>query len=373
MTTPSPTPALPPPPGETSDFSNPPSLVRANDIAIGVAVPLATMFFFLRVYVRIWVKRTWIFEDWLALTAWVGTIALAVVGAVTMAHNGGKHEWDLDPAQVREASYWFNVTTINYGVTICIAKLAVLCYYRRVFYPLRHNPYDIGILCLIVLLILFYTATTIVKIVECVPRAKIFDPSIPGTCINTPMLLDVSGLFNTVTDVIVLCLPVKAVWNMNLRLKKKMIVVMVFTFGLCAPVFSLIGFTVRLQGNRNPDKTWVQPNIIMWGLAEVTTGVLCVSFPELAPLLKRKRHGPSNSIVNGQYLHGGRMPQKQTGHSLSTVVSHGIGQLESGAYIELADRSLHDIGSTARNGDSATNQQQRLGGILITQEVRIES
>ncbi|KAI1243895.1 hypothetical protein MGN70_013762 [Eutypa lata] len=265
MATSSLTPASPPPPGVTSNFENPESLVRVNYIAMGVAIPLTTVFFTLRAYTRIWIKQTWIFEDWLALIAWIGTIALCGTGGATMAHHGGKHEWDITTAEAHEAFWWFNIASIHYGVTICIAKLAVLCLYRRVFSPLRWSPFDISIVFLIVLLVLFYTATTIAKIWECVPRAKIFDPTIPGTCIDTPLVLNISGFFNTTTDVVILFLPLKAVWNMNMKLKKKIIVVLVFTFGLCAPGFSLAGSLVRLRGSSSPDKTWVQPEIIMWG------------------------------------------------------------------------------------------------------------
>lgn len=85
---------------------------------------------------------------------------------------------------------------------------------------------------MIVLLILFYTSTTLVKIFACNPRAKIWDPKLPGECVNIPMLLNTSGLFNTVTDFIILLLPVKAIWNMNMKRQKKIVVVLVFTFGL---------------------------------------------------------------------------------------------------------------------------------------------
>ncbi|KAI1371992.1 hypothetical protein F4677DRAFT_433680 [Hypoxylon crocopeplum] len=368
-----PTPALPPPPGETSNFENPPSLAQANNIAMGVAIPLTTIFFFLRVYVRIWIKRAWTLEDWLALTAYIGTISFCGVGAATMAHNGGKHEWDITAAQAQEASYWFNVASIHYGITVCIAKLAVLFLYRRVFSPIHRSLFDICIVFLIVLLCLFYTATTIVKIWECVPRSKIFDNKIPGSCINTPWLLNVSGLFNTVTDFIILFLPVKAVWNMRLQFRQKATVVLVFTFGLCGPVFSLVGFIVRLQGSDNPDKTWVQPDIIMWGLAECTTGVLCVSFPELGPLLRRKRPGPSASIVNGRYLHDDKSFRRQHGHGFSAVITHSMRKLESDPYIELDERDLYDVRGAAQSGHNAHDQQQRPGGIAVTQEVRVDS
>jgi hypothetical protein len=59
-----------------------------------------------------------------------------------------------------------------------------------------------------------------------------FTPSIPGHCIDTPALLNTSGIFNTVTDFILVLLPVRAVWHMNMNFKKKVMVVLAFTFGL---------------------------------------------------------------------------------------------------------------------------------------------
>ncbi|ROW04910.1 hypothetical protein VPNG_07044 [Cytospora leucostoma] len=292
-------PALPPPPGTTPNPQHPATLKESMNIAMAVAIPLTTIFFLLRTFVRIWIKRQWICEDWLALIAWVGTIAFCGTGAATMAHHGGQHEWDITIAQAREASYWFNVASIHYGITICIAKLAVLLLYRRVFSPYRWSPFDIGVISLIILLVLFYIATNLTKIWECIPREKIWDTSIPGHCIDTPMLLNVSGLFNTITDFIIVFLPVRAVWNLNMKLKNKVMVVLAFTFGLCAPAFSLMGSIVRIRGTKNPDKTWVQPDIVMWGLAELTTGVLCVSFPEMGVLFKKKtwsRKEPSTAI-----------------------------------------------------------------------------
>ncbi|KAK6063966.1 integral membrane protein [Seiridium cupressi] len=277
-----PTPVLPAPPGQTSNFENPPSLVGAMNIAMAVAIPLTCFLFGIRTYVRLHIRRTWIVEDWLALVAWIGTVSFCGVGAGTMAHYGGRDGWDITATQAQEASYWFNVASIHYGITICIAKLAVLYLYRRVFSPHRWSPFDISIVFMIVLLILFYTAFNIVKIWECVLREKIFNPNIPGSCVDTPTLLNVSGIFNTVTDFIILLLPVKAVWKMNIKAKEKITVILAFTFGLrstfwypmaqlatdirrSAPAFSLAGTIVRIQGSSNPDKTWVQPDIIMWG------------------------------------------------------------------------------------------------------------
>jgi hypothetical protein len=110
--------------------------------------------------------------------------------------------------------------------------VTVLQVYRRVFSPHRWSPFDISIVAMAVFLLLFHISTTLVKIFECNPREKIYDSDVHGTCINIPVLFTTIGVINTITDIVILLLPVKAVWGMKLQFKKKVIVVLVFTFGL---------------------------------------------------------------------------------------------------------------------------------------------
>lgn len=187
-----------------------------------------------------------------------------------MAHHGGEHQWDMTHSQAQQAFYvrrqhpcptgalvvcdevngrakivedkqnktltralkWFNVARIIYGITICMAKLAILSLYRRVFSGYPRSPFDITVIRLMVLLVLFYLATVIIKICECLPRARIWDPSVPGHCIDMSMVLNVGGIFNTVTDLILVIMPFKAVWNSKLKLKQKAYVILAFTFGM---------------------------------------------------------------------------------------------------------------------------------------------
>jgi hypothetical protein len=230
--TPTFTPALNPPLGVTSNPDHPASLVQLANIAIGVALPLVTIFFILRTYVRIFVKRTWILEDVLVTIAWAGTVAYCGIMRVTMARHGGEHAWDLTATEFHEASYWFNVASIEYGVIIGITKLAVLCLYRRVFSPHRWSWFDISIITLIVFLVGFYTSTTFVKIFECTPREKIWNTTLPGKCVEVKWILNISGGVNTVTDYLILLLPVHAVRGLQLPTTKRILVVLAFTFGL---------------------------------------------------------------------------------------------------------------------------------------------
>ena len=72
----------------------------------------------------------------------------------------------------------------------------------------------------------------LVKIWECVPRAKIWDRSIQGYCVNAASILDVSGFFNTVSDLLILLIPIRAVHALQMKRKRKAGVVAIFTVGL---------------------------------------------------------------------------------------------------------------------------------------------
>jgi hypothetical protein len=57
------TPAIPPPSGVLSNPDHPASLAHYSHLTTGICVPVITLFFVLRTYVRVFIKRTWAFED----------------------------------------------------------------------------------------------------------------------------------------------------------------------------------------------------------------------------------------------------------------------------------------------------------------------
>ncbi|KAI9168066.1 Acetolactate synthase-like protein [Paramyrothecium foliicola] len=341
------TPALDPPPGVTSNPDNPESLAPIASITIAICIPLVTIFFALRCYVRLFVKRTWIFEDYLVTLGWAGVVSYCGIMRGTMSHHGGKHGWDITKEESREAAFWFNAAAIHYGVMIAIAKLAVLWLYRRVFSPRRHSVFDIAIITLIVMTIGFYGITTFVKIFECSPRDRIWNKAVPGKCIQMKWVLNISGGFNTATDFIIMLLPVHAVWKLQIDPKRKGLVILAFTFGLCAPIFATIGFVVRIKNSGNPDKTWKQPEILLWGAAELASGNLCVCFPELAVLFRKhfrknntgQRRPTASEIASANKVWDSKQAQKgQYPYLPKSLMSTTFSVNGDSRYIELQDQ-----------------------------------
>ncbi|MCJ1423886.1 hypothetical protein MMC29_001771 [Sticta canariensis] len=345
-----PTPALPPPPGQTSNFVNPDSLSKWTILCVTVCLSVTGIVFVLRTYVRVVAKRTWILEDYMCCISWAGLAILCGLLITMVYQHGGVHEWDLTAMEVHRVSYWFYIARVTYGLTIMCTKLTILLFYRRVFLPQRWSVFDVATRLLMLIICLFYITTSGIKLFECTPRSRIWDKSIGGRCIDISRLLNTSGLFNTITDVLILLVPLKSVWKLNMSMGRKVACVLLFTVGLIAPIFSVIGFIVRLRISANPDITYTQPEILLWSwvslddllffdidnvisTAEISTGVVCVCLPTLGALGHRRRHRPSTSILNGHsYLRSIRSLGPDQPTSLNDK------ELLDSEYLEVRDR-----------------------------------
>jgi len=69
------------------------------------------------------------------------------------------------------------------------------------------------------------------KVRLCTPRSRIWDKSVPETCIDVSSLLNNGGIFNMLTDVMILLIPVKAIWSLRLSKKWRVAVVLIFATG----------------------------------------------------------------------------------------------------------------------------------------------
>ena len=191
---------------------------------------------------------------------------------------------------------WFNATSIEYAYTILCTKLTVLLLYRRVFLPHRWGTFDIILRGFMLVVSLYYIITAFLKVWECTPRPRIWNKTIDGTCISVSGILNTDGVFNTLSDFLIIVVPIKAVWTLQVKGNKKMWIFLLFTVGLMlvilvasiirfmpffktpdfclklsiltgssAPIFSIVGWVVRLRNSSNPDITHDQPQILLWG------------------------------------------------------------------------------------------------------------
>lgn len=99
-------------------------------------------------------------------------------------------------------------------------------------------------------------------------------------CINEPAHLIAAGTINTVTDFVLVILPVRTVMALELPLKQRIIVIALFSVGLLASAAGVarVYFTAVLTTTRSQDRSWHSWGIWLSSAIELDLGI--VSAPQ---------------------------------------------------------------------------------------------
>ncbi|PVH94968.1 hypothetical protein DM02DRAFT_538315, partial [Periconia macrospinosa] len=174
---------------------------------------------------------------------------------------------------------WVNTAEALWNVSTCLIKVAIVLQYLEMLAPNRTvNP----VLwwsnwVLIFILTGFYTGGLFSVLFICTPRSSIWNVLEKGKCNNEARLVLITALFNILTDIIILLLPVRSVWKMRIEQRKKSAIVLLFCTGLsaCAAAGIRIYYMVILsQEGDNPDLTYYVIWVGMWSCIEILLGIM---------------------------------------------------------------------------------------------------
>ena len=80
---------------------------------------------------------------------------------------------------------------------------------------------------------LWYFISMFLNAFPCTPRAKIWDPAVPGHCFVTLQVVnDTNTIFNPVSDIFILILPIFWAWKLQMAWKRKVGVTLIFGTGI---------------------------------------------------------------------------------------------------------------------------------------------
>ena len=80
---------------------------------------------------------------------------------------------------------------------------------------------------------IFYFVITFFDLFECKPRKKIWNKlDSTGYCYDGNAIDKASGLFNVISDFVILFLPMPSIWKLQMSLRKKLMTTGVFAIGL---------------------------------------------------------------------------------------------------------------------------------------------
>ena len=138
---------------------------------------------------------------------------------------------------------------------VYFAKAAILTLYLRIFKVKRVMR---GLIYGgLIVLFLVYVSFIPLTVVLCIPRkGGAWDVVLLQKCKPTGIALVVQGVFCLVSDIYILGLPLPIIWNLNLKLKKKIGLTVVFMSAGFGIIATALGLYYRVQNFRAVDPTW---------------------------------------------------------------------------------------------------------------------
>ncbi|CAG8302208.1 unnamed protein product [Penicillium salamii] len=261
-----------------------PSLERG----IWAAVIIAAVIVILRVVAKIKIKRFGI-DDGIMIFAECLAIASTVFLTLSVKHGFGKDLTKL-PSADQEAVLKYiaiQIPVVTFSTTF--ARSAFIIYLIPL---LGTNKYYQALLwAFLVIQFIGNTASAVLPLSICHDVAALWDPKVAmsTTCGDLKAVINFayySNSFNSATDLFLAVFPAVVFWNLNLKLRIKISLIVLLSLGIVAMVASIIK-TTKLTSLPSITNIGASGGIelIRWGYIENTIIIITSSIPCIRPLI----------------------------------------------------------------------------------------
>ncbi|KAF2655020.1 hypothetical protein K491DRAFT_693317 [Lophiostoma macrostomum CBS 122681] len=260
-------------------------------ICVSFCTVFSGLFMLLRAYTKFIVLKRWELDEYFLILGFLLFIALEAVGRVTLDYGMGVHQWNITLGEFFRLLYWLNIYQILYPACCVCIKTAIVLQYLRMFAPVRSlNMFMfVGGWATIALNVGFYISRMFVAIFECTPREKIWNKLyVGGSCVDDYKLHIATGFFNIFSDLVILFLPIRSLWRLQIPLRKKFGISLLFASGLLATVATALrtyyGVLAQNSGDWSYETAWDG----LWAYAELSLGIIIACAITLPKLVKEK-------------------------------------------------------------------------------------
>ncbi|KAI4595203.1 hypothetical protein KJ359_007179 [Pestalotiopsis sp. 9143b] len=267
------------------------------------------------------------------------TVALAVpptVFSVLLSKNGlGKDMWTLPLKNIENVLFYYYLGEIFYFASLSFNKISLLLFILRVF-PDRQFRRIVFIVC--GLCVGYGVSFVFATAFQCNPINHSWlqvDSTHLGACNNINIQGWMSAVCNIIIDLIIIVLPLRNLYGLQIQLKKKVMIMFMFSLGIFVTIVSAVRLRSLIQFANTENPTWDYNEAAWWSTIELHVGIICACLPSLRSLFinlgvrilgssydKSKATGyATNASGHGLSRTGGGGVEKQT--PAQSVPKHG--------------------------------------------------
>ncbi|KAI8938844.1 hypothetical protein NX059_004707 [Plenodomus lindquistii] len=184
--------------------------------------------------------------------------------------------------------------TLIYIWALAALKLSQLALYLRVFaLELRWHVYIVGSIVIVWAIVFNFLFLFL-----CDPISQQWSVVRVGHCMDQILLLKMLILTNMITDVLIVALPVRCVWRLQMRKTEKFAVLACFGLGLACVFISIARFILMYTIDLLSNLTGTSLTTFMLCTVELMLAGLCVNIPMLRPFYIQWRAKYKHSSIS---------------------------------------------------------------------------
>ncbi|KAB8242391.1 hypothetical protein BDV35DRAFT_28515 [Aspergillus flavus] len=284
--------------GVPGDFEHPnQDLRRSVIITLYFAFILSTTAVALRLLARKLNGTRLYLDDYLIIIALLFKYGCSTGVAILLFNGLGSH---ITMIPEKNLTIYLKIGWSNslvYSSCIAFVKFSVLALYKRLFSTPR-MIFAANIVAGFV--ILWWLSVCVVGILLCLPVNKFWDPTVPGSCLDSAQYYYGQQIPNILTDAVLLVMPLKFVWALPISKTQRLLLSGVFVTGGLTLIFDIVRLVAMINLTRSgPDVTYNQTPVVVYTCVEATVGIIAACLPNLRPLLKLSRGSFWSQIRSG--------------------------------------------------------------------------
>ncbi|KAI1452812.1 hypothetical protein F4805DRAFT_445932 [Annulohypoxylon moriforme] len=200
------------------------------------------------------------------------------------------HQWNFQLKNISHISYNIHIGSVFYGLIIMCLKVGILLDWVRIFCPVGTRNFMFWLSHFLIWAnIAFYGIGTLVELFQCTPREKIWNPLYEGgSCpINMHAHNFASGMFNIISDLVILAVPQSVIWKIQMTPSKRIGVSLLFTIGIFACACAIARQILINTLIHSDDIIYNISSLGLWDVGEITAGFMIVGIPSLPHVIRK--------------------------------------------------------------------------------------
>ncbi|KAE8152129.1 hypothetical protein BDV25DRAFT_170775 [Aspergillus avenaceus] len=226
-------------------------------------------------------------DDWAMALNMLLVIPLSAL-SVNLADTGlGKDIWVLPFENITRILKIYFYDELLYLSILPLTKISILFFYLRVF-PKR--SFRNAVYVVIGLNMCYLIAFVLISVFQCRPLQGAWlhwDGEREYHCNNINAQGWSAAVFNMALDLVVMIMPLRELYNLQLSLRKKCFVMCMFSLGIFVTLVSILRLDSLIKFANTNNLTWDYVEVGYWSTIEVHVGVICACLPAIRSLLTR--------------------------------------------------------------------------------------